>query len=98
MHSPVAAFVVAPLAVGWRYLIPLSFWAIHLGLDELQIATLEYSALVESPILALTVAGILFVDHRRWSAASGTSGAMPYLGSLWPRLSGWIRSALPSRG
>lgn len=98
MHYPVAAFVVAPLAVGWRYLVPLSFWALHVGLDELQNRTLEHSALVETTVLSLTVAGILLVDQRRWSAASGTSGAMPYLNSLWPRLSGWFRSSLPSRG
>ncbi len=96
-HYPVAAFVVAPLSVGWRYLLPLSFWAVHVGLDELQNSALAYSAAVESAVIVLAVVGILVVDSRRWSEAGHGHGFAAYMDSLWPRTSGWFKSSL-SRG
>lgn len=95
-HYPVSAFVVAPLSVGWRFLTPLAFWASHVGLDELQNATLDHSVLVETTVIALTVAGILAVDRRRWSEAGNRGDFADYLRGTWPRIAGWFRSSLPT--
>lgn len=67
MHYPVAAFVVAPISVGWRYFVPLLFWSSHLGIDYLQSETLAYSAPVETAFIIACVAGIGLLVYRRWS-------------------------------
>jgi hypothetical protein len=60
------AFVVAPLSIGWRYFVPFLFWGAHVSLDKLQNATLDYSAPVESALLAVVCSGIVIVWYRRW--------------------------------
>lgn len=66
MHYPVGAFIVAPLAIGWRFLLPLLFWGSHIGLDYLQTATLSHSAIVESVLLSAIAAGIFAIQFKRW--------------------------------
>ncbi len=65
-HEPIGAFVVAPLAIGWRYFVPLLFWTAHVGLDKLQNSTLAYSAPVESVLLVAVCSGLVVVSYRRW--------------------------------
>lgn len=65
-HYPVGAFVVAPLAIGWRYLIPLLFWSVHVFLDYFQSWTIEYSAPVESLLIVGVSSGIVFVAYSSW--------------------------------
>jgi len=67
-HHPEGAFVVGYLSVGWRFFMPMLFWGSHVALDELQLATLEHSAVVETLLLAGIVSGIVLVGHSRWSA------------------------------
>ncbi len=65
-HYPVGGFVVAPLAIGWRFMIPLLFWSVHVAGDYLQNWTIEQSAVVESVLLAGLSVGIVFVAYRNW--------------------------------
>jgi hypothetical protein len=67
MHYPVAAFVVAPLSIGWRYFVPLLFWSTHLGIDYIQSATMAYSTPVELAFMTACIAGIVFLVYRHWS-------------------------------
>lgn len=66
-HEPIAFFVVSPLSIGWRYLLPLLAWSSHVGLDWLQNNTLAYSAPVEAAMLSAACAGVLVVAYTRWS-------------------------------
>lgn len=67
LHEPVGAFVVVPVSVGWRLMLPLIFWSMHVGIDYLQNATLAYSAPLEGAVFTGTVASIVWVVYRRWS-------------------------------
>ena len=66
MHYPVGAFVVVPLAVGWRLMIPLVFWGSHLLLDYLQNLTVAYSAPVEALLFGSICVAITYVKYSRW--------------------------------
>jgi len=66
-HDSVAFFVVGPLAIGWRFMLPLLAWSSHVGLDWLQNNTLAYSAPVESVVLIVSCAGIVWFAYMRWS-------------------------------
>jgi len=78
-HEPVGFFVMAPLAQGWRYLLPLLAWSSHVVLDWLQNATLAYSALVESAVLIAACAGIVAVAYSRWSEVREESTFRTYV-------------------
>lgn len=91
LHYPVGFFLVAPLAVGWRYLVPLLFWAVHVGVDELQNATLSQSALIESVVLAGACSGIFIVQYRRWAALTPDAGLPEYLAHLRSRVNAALR-------
>ena len=71
LHEPVGAFVVMPLAVGWRFMLPLLFWSAHVGIDNLQNATLAYSAAVEVAVFSATIGSIVWILYRRWSELQG---------------------------
>ncbi|MGQ9587653.1 MAG: hypothetical protein ACUVT7_04640 [Thermoplasmata archaeon] len=78
-HDPIAFGVVAPLAIGWRFLIPLLFWGTHIGMDYLQIWTIDHSALVEAVVFALACTGIVFVEYRRWKITVPKGGLREFL-------------------
>ena len=65
-HHPEGAFVVGYLSIGWRLLIPLIFWGTHVAIDEFQLATIEYSGLIESIFLGAVVVGIVSLGYSRW--------------------------------
>jgi len=79
LHDPIGAFVVIPLAVGWRFMLPLLFWSTHLLIDYAQAATLSYSALVESVFLGSLCAGIFALGYFRWRVSEASSGLVPFL-------------------
>jgi len=79
LHYPVGVFVVMPLAIGWRLMLPLVFWASHLSIDYLQSATLAHSALVESAFLLLVCSGIFALGYYRWRVAYGHNGLVAYV-------------------
>lgn len=78
-HYPVGAFVVAPLAIGWRFFVPLLFWGTHLIIDWFQTETIRYSALVESVFLILVCLGILYIGFRRWDELDPGRGIGAYI-------------------
>jgi len=82
LHYPIGAFVVIPMAVGWRFMLPLVFWVSHLSVDYLQSATLGQSALVEAAFLGATCSGIFGLGYYRWRVAQGSSGFVAYLSYL----------------
>lgn len=82
LHYPIGFFVVAPLAAGWRFMLPLLFWGLHVGTDELQNATLSQSAVIESAVLAGACSGIFFVQYRKWAALTPGGGLPEYLSHI----------------
>jgi len=85
LHYPVGFFVVAPLSVGWNFLLPLLFWGAHVGLDELQGATLDHSAAIESALLVSACAGVFAVKYHRWTALTPDGGLSGYLSHIRAR-------------
>ncbi len=85
LHYPIGFFVVAPLSLGWRYMLPLLFWGVHVGIDEFQSATLGYSAVVESVFFTVVCSGIFLVQYHRWVALTPDSNVVGYLSHLWER-------------
>jgi len=79
LHHPMTAIVVGHLSEGWRYLLPLPFWAVHLGMDWLQLAVSDYNTAVESAILVLSATGITYVKYSDWARHTGHTGAGPFL-------------------
>lgn len=79
LHHPVGFFVVAPLSVGWHYLLPLLFWGLHVGIDEFQNATLEHNTAMESTLFVAACLGIFLVEYRRWSSLAPESTVSAYL-------------------
>ncbi len=67
LHYPVGAFVVLPLSVGWRYFLPILFWATHLGLDYTQNATGAWSTSIEAAMMTSSCVGIVWILYRDWS-------------------------------
>ena len=82
LHYPQSAIVVGHLSVGWRFALPLAFWAPHLGMDWLQLQAAEYNTVLESAILFASVAGIVYVGYSRWSLRTGGSGLSSYAVTL----------------
>jgi hypothetical protein len=81
-HHPMSAIVVGHLSEGWRFLLPLPFWAIHLGMDWLQLAASEYNTVIESSILLVSIGGILYVGYSDWVSLSEQSGVRRYANHL----------------
>ena len=75
-------FVVAPLSIGWRYLLPLLFWGVHVGIDELQSATLEHTTAIESVLFVSACVGIFAVKYRRWIALTPDGDLSGYMSHL----------------
>ena len=92
-HHPEGAFVVGYLAVGWRFLIPLLFWGTHVAIDEFQLATLEYSAIVESVFLGVAITGIFVLGYWRWLKLEPDGDLRQYLVHIRER----VRSGLSLR-
>ena len=84
-HYPMSAIVVGYLSLGWRFLLPLSFWGMHLGMDWLQLAVGGYNTAVESAIFAGSSVGIVFLSYSDWTARTGQSGLRTYAASLTAR-------------
>ncbi len=89
-HDPVGAFIVFPLAIGWRYLIPFLFWGSHLAIDEFQLATLEYSAIIESAVLVGVVGGIVYVTYSRWGALREEPSLRAFFAEIWGQTRTWF--------
>jgi hypothetical protein len=92
-HHPEGAFVVGYLAVGWRLFIPFIFWAAHVAIDELQLATLDYSAMIESTFLITVVSGIVALGFWRWSKLEPEGDFSQYLSYVKK----WFKESLAAR-
>lgn len=77
--------MVAPLAIGWRYFLPLLFWGVHVGIDELQKATLEQSAVIESAVLIGACSGVFYVQYSRWAALTPGGSLAGYMAHIRSR-------------
>jgi hypothetical protein len=98
-HYPVGAFVVIPLSRGWRYLLPLLFWAIHLEMDYIQTATASWSTLIETAVLTSSCIGIVYMLHRNWSDANPDGDFRQFIKTMQLRLASYgsaIRKRLGS--
>lgn len=84
-HYPVGFLVVAPLAIGWRYMLPLLFWGVHLGMDYVQMEVVKYSTPLETVVFSSACAGILFVQFRSWKDSRPDSDFRDYMSYLHSR-------------
>ena len=66
IHYPIGAFVVLPLSVGWRFMIPALFWGVHLVVDQLQAWLIHWNTPAEAALLTGACAGIVLIWYRRW--------------------------------
>jgi hypothetical protein len=86
LQRPVGAFVVVPLAAGWRYLIPLTFWTMHMGMDWLQLNTGYLSTGIEAAVFAASCLGTVALLHRNWSVAEPEGDIRDFLSMMWSGL------------
>lgn len=89
-HDPIGVFIVAPLSIGWRFLLPLVFWGMHVAADELQAATLDQSAIVESAMLCAVIVAIVFVTYSRWRALAPKPGLRCFFEHSWAEAKAWF--------
>jgi hypothetical protein len=82
LHYPVGAFVVVPLSIGWRYFLPVLFWALHLELDYIQNATLYWSTPIEAAVMTSSCVGIVFILYRNWSDANPDGDSRQFLRAM----------------
>ncbi len=66
MHYPIGAFVMIPLSIGWRYLVPLLFWGMHVAVDQLQAYIVAWNTPIEIAVIAGSGLGIVAVAFSRW--------------------------------
>ena len=89
LHYPVGAFVVAPLSIGWRYFLPVLFWAMHLELDYIQNATLSWSTPIEAALMTSSCIGIVFILYRNWNEAQPDGDFRQFIKTMGFRLAGY---------
>ncbi len=89
LQRPVGAFVVLPLSAGWRYLLPFTFWGMHVGLDYLQNSTGYLSTGIEAAIFASACLGTVAILHRNWIAAHPEGDMRAFLQMMWNGLVGY---------
>jgi len=87
LHYPVGVMIVAPLSIGWRLFLPLTFWALHLTLDWVQTASHAYSAPVESAVLAIACIGIFWISYSRWNEVRDDGSMRGYVSHIRSRTS-----------
>ncbi len=83
LHEPVGGFIVGYLSIGWRLMLPLIFWGVHVFMDRLQIEFIDYSTPIESAILIGAVFGSFVIGYHRWVVISGEKTWSRYLMHLW---------------
>lgn len=71
LHSPIAALIIAPAAVGFRNAIPLVAWGLHLAMDWVQIEVLGVLSLPEMVLIAVLAASLLLMEKRDLDSATG---------------------------
>lgn len=81
-HHGDGAFVVGYLSIGSRLFYPFIFWGLHVAMDELQLAAIDFSTPIETAILASSVAGILYLGYYRWHALEPDKSFAEYLSYL----------------
>jgi len=91
--------VVVPLSIGWRYFLPVLFWAVHLELDYIQNATLSWSTPIETTVMISSCLGIVFILYRNWSDANPDGDFRQFIQTMRLHLAGYgsaIRKRLGS--
>lgn len=64
MHDPMAAFILVPAAIGFRFVVPLLAWGAHLLMDYVQINYLGVMSVPEFIFLGILVAVFLYIETR----------------------------------
>jgi len=72
MHNPVTVIVVAPVAIAFRYAVPLLCWVVHLTMDWAQIEILGIASPLEMLILFGSIAGIWYIRARDYRDLKGS--------------------------
>jgi len=67
MHQPLAGIVVAPLSIGYRLMIPLSMWALHLFLDYIQTFYLGVASVWEILFIAVLVFALVRIEYSKFA-------------------------------
>ncbi|HIH01029.1 TPA: hypothetical protein HA259_02940 [Thermoplasmata archaeon] len=89
LHRPIGAFVVLPIAIGWRFLVPAAFWGIHILLDTFQQNSASYSLALEAVIFSVLVVVIVFLDYKGVTRTKGEQTIREYCEDVCRRLS-WL--------
>ena len=64
MHDPMAAIILVPAAIGFRFVVPLLAWGMHLVMDYVQINYLGVMSVPEFILLGLLVAIFVYIEAR----------------------------------
>ena len=64
LHSPIAVLVVAPASIAFRFVIPLSFWGIHILMDTVQIEYLGIASFAEILLIVLLFLTMMWTELR----------------------------------
>ena len=89
LHRPVGAFIILPMAVGWRFFIPATFWGIHILLDVFQQSSALYSLPLEAAVFSMVVGAIVVLDYKGMTRTKGEQTVREYCEDLGRRLS-WL--------
>jgi hypothetical protein len=63
LHRPVGAFIVLPMAIGWRFMIPAAFWCVHMLMDIFRQTSAMYSITLEASVFVIVCAMIVVMDY-----------------------------------
>jgi hypothetical protein len=88
LHRPMGAFIVIPMAVGWRFLVPAAFWGIHILMDAFQQSSAMYSVALEACLFAAAVGAIVALDYLGVTRTRGGRTLMEYCEDVGRRLRG----------
>lgn len=64
MHDPMAAIILVPAAVGFRFFMPLVAWALHLLMDYVQMHYLGIASIPEFIFLGLLIVCYLYLGSK----------------------------------
>lgn len=86
LHRPVGAFIVLPMAIGWRFMIPAAFWGIHIATDMFQQASSVYSVQLDVCLFAVVCSTIVAFDYLHVARSRGVQTPWEYVEDVGRRL------------
>lgn len=64
LHNPIAVLIVAPASIAFRFVIPLSFWGIHVAMDTIQIEYLGIASIAEITLMLSLFIAMMWTELR----------------------------------